>query len=213
MKRKGFSWFIQEVLNKLSSRTCFILVSPHQTPGFFRNVFYELMPKSIRDEYDLFLGFPTDQSILDAIEEYGDQPFYWFKNKNFQTLQYIVRNSDLMVMPNIKVEGDAEGFGLVALEASVMSKLVMASYVDGIPDAIHNEFNGYLLPSANAEIWAEVIHSYFEMEKEEQQQLERTFRNYTIETFSWQKMVENYYKVFEEIVKKNNGVELVSKAS
>ena len=212
--RKGFSWFIQNVLYRLPERTAFVLVSPYKEPSFIRNVFYELMPRSWQKEYDLFLGFPTDQSLIITLEEYANYPFKWFKNKDFQTLQYIVRNADLMVMPNVKDEGDAEGFGLVALEASVMSKVVMASYVDGIPDAIHNESNGYLLPSGNPVIWSDVIHSFFEMEDEDKAKLEKTFRNYTIETFSWNKMVDNYYNAFVELVaERTDEVKLISRAS
>ncbi|NNE26387.1 MAG: glycosyltransferase, partial [Saprospiraceae bacterium] len=214
VKRKGFGWFIENVLADLPKRTAFVLVSPYKPPGLFRNVIFELLPKSLRYEIDLFLGFPTDQALLDSIDEYGNYPFHWFKNKDFQTLQYIVRNSDLMVMPNIKEDGDAEGFGLVALEASVMSKVVMASYMDGIPDAIHHERNGYLLPASNPVIWSIVIHSYFEMEDADRRKLEQTFHNYTIETFSWSRMVDNYYDLFMELTKSGKGDnELISRAS
>ncbi|MDR1601380.1 MAG: glycosyltransferase [Tannerella sp.] len=55
---------------------------------------------------------------------------------------------DAFLMPNIPVEGDMEGFGLVCLEASACGTLVFAADIDGIPDAVRNGKNGFLLPPA-----------------------------------------------------------------
>ncbi len=53
--------------------------------------------------------------------------------------------ASVFVMPNIPVEGDAEGFGLVALEAGGAGLPVVASDLEGIRDAIVPGMNGALI--------------------------------------------------------------------
>jgi hypothetical protein len=48
-------------------------------------------------------------------------------------------------MPNIRVPGDAEGFGLVALEAVVCGTAVLAADLEGITEAIQHGKNGLLV--------------------------------------------------------------------
>jgi glycosyltransferase involved in cell wall biosynthesis len=64
----------------------------------------------------------------------------------FEEIVTILKHADAFVMPNIKVDGDMEGFGLVCLEACLCGATVYASDIDGIPDAIHQGKNGFLLP-------------------------------------------------------------------
>lgn len=53
-------------------------------------------------------------------------------------------------MPNIPVLNDPEGFGLVALEASLAKLVALASDVDGISDAVIDGHNIYLLAPENS---------------------------------------------------------------
>lgn len=54
--------------------------------------------------------------------------------------------ASVFVMPNIPVESDVEGFGLVALEAGCAGLPVVASDLEGIPEAIAPGKNGALVP-------------------------------------------------------------------
>ena len=60
---------------------------------------------------------------------------------------------DLVVMPNVKVEGDVEGFGLVALEASAAGKPVAAADLEGLRDAVEPGQNGWRFAPENAQAW------------------------------------------------------------
>lgn len=60
---------------------------------------------------------------------------------------------DVVVMPNVPIAGDVEGFGLVALEASSMGKPVVASDLEGLRDSVVNEVNGWRFPAENAAAW------------------------------------------------------------
>lgn len=104
-------------------------------------------------------------------------------------------------MPNIKVEGDAEGFGLVALEATLRKTPVLASGIEGITEAIKDEKNGYLLPSENAEAWVEKIHELLQnpellTEKGEE------FQRFTLANYSWTKMANGYVEIFKKVIEK-----------
>jgi glycosyltransferase involved in cell wall biosynthesis len=61
--------------------------------------------------------------------------------------------SDIFVMPNVRVAGDVEGFGLVAIEAANAGLLVVASRLEGIVDAVIDGTTGYLCESLNADAW------------------------------------------------------------
>ena len=52
-------------------------------------------------------------------------------------------------MPNIKVQGDMEGFGIVAIEATSIGLPVIASSIEGIKDAIVDNETGALVESEN----------------------------------------------------------------
>jgi glycosyltransferase involved in cell wall biosynthesis len=66
--------------------------------------------------------------------------------------------ADVLVMPNVEVEGDAEGFGIIALEAALMGIPVVAYDVDGISEAVQDNLNGVLVPKNRPDIMAERIN-------------------------------------------------------
>src|SRR5207302_8010578 len=73
------------------------------------------------------------------------------------TLRAAYHVTDLFVMPNIPVQNDIEGFGLVALEAAAAGRYVVASKLDGIPEAIIPGENGTLLDPLDSEAFATTI--------------------------------------------------------
>lgn len=89
-----------------------------------------------------------------------------------------------------------EGFGLVALEASILGKTVLASDIDGITDAVHNHKNGYLLASGNAVEWSEKIKELSPVIPHK----DKNISQYTAEHFSWNKMIDGYQSVFSGLV-------------
>src|SRR5690625_7613993 len=64
-------------------------------------------------------------------------------------LSRLYRGADLFVMPNIPVEGDMEGFGVVMLEAGLSGLPVVASSLEGILDVVEEGNNGHLIESGN----------------------------------------------------------------
>ena len=67
------------------------------------------------------------------------------------------QHANLLVMPNIYVEGDMEGFGIVALEASGRGVPVAAARVEGVMDAVQEGKTGQFFVSGNPSDCVRVI--------------------------------------------------------
>lgn len=74
-----------------------------------------------------------------------------------QTLRLAYRTADMFVLPNIPIPGDAEGFGIVALEAAAAGLPVLAADLEGLKDAVRNSETGQLVPAGDAAAWVEAI--------------------------------------------------------
>jgi len=78
------------------------------------------------------------------------------------TLAALVRDADVVAMPNIRTPGsvDVEGFGLVAIEASSLGGRLLASRLEGLCDAVVDGVTGTLVEPGDAQAWADaVVHS------------------------------------------------------
>jgi glycosyltransferase involved in cell wall biosynthesis len=115
-----------------------------------------------------------------------------------ELLQLLYSGSDAFVMPNIKVEGDVEGFGIVLLEAGQNGLYSFASNIDGIPEAVSENKNGRLLESGNAGAWIREL-SKFEGKKDELETMGQQAREYVINNYSWERIAEEYKRVWREI--------------
>lgn len=202
VKRKGFSWFIEQVVPRLNKDVLYIIVGP--TKRDFRiPLWRKILPQKWLNEIDLFLGASSDeQRIFELLKNNK------YKNRVLQMgalpykkMMVLLTLADIFVMPNIKVEGDAEGFGLVALEATLRKTPVLASGIEGITEAIKDGKNGFLLPSGEHEMWAKKIEKLLanpiELEKKGGE-----FQQYTLANYSWEKMANDYTEIFKKIIEK-----------
>ncbi len=195
VKRKGFSWFVKEVMPELKDDIVFLLIGPRAKKKK-RHWFF--IPSFIKRQIELATGISTDeaalkiacsQSILQQkVIELGKLPFP-------EVLQ-LLASADLFIMPNIPVEGDMEGFGLVALESAIRTTPVVASNIEGITDAIINEKNGFLLPPRETTAWVQKIHQLLS-NKEQLTAFSTKARQFTLNHYGWALMVKGYIEVFE----------------
>lgn len=195
--RKGFSWFLSNVLPRLKGDFLVLMIGPFQAKMSLTERLVDILPAKLRNKLMLFLGYPSDQAtirkllsnpeISRSVKHLGKIP-----GKDVE----IVRSGcHAFLMPNISVAGDMEGFGLVCLEAAAMGAIVYAAEIDGITDAVIEGKNGFLLPSADAAQWAARLNTLIAF-KSDTRELRKAFKKYTVEQYSWDKMVNEYFLLF-----------------
>jgi glycosyltransferase involved in cell wall biosynthesis len=97
-------------------------------------------------------------------------------------------------MPNIRVEGDVEGFGIVAIEAAIQGLPVVASNIEGINDAIIEGHNGFLVESGNAQAFEDKVR--YILDKQDPNDLSKQVSEYTKHNYSWKHVSDLYLEEF-----------------
>ncbi|MEM9823997.1 MAG: glycosyltransferase family 4 protein [Bacteroidota bacterium] len=202
VRRKGFCWFIKEVLPQLDSNTLFILVGPKGNTHPISQCLLSSLPRDLKHKVELFFGMGSDgyelQQLLhqaphqDRLIHLGPQ--------TFPDIIQIISIADLFIVPNIKVEGDFEGFGLVALEAAICGTPVVAAQIEGLQEAIVDGKNGYGVPSENPQAWVKKIRTLL-AQPDELLAFGEQARDYTMAQYDWDKMVAAYFQVFQKLTR------------
>jgi glycosyltransferase involved in cell wall biosynthesis len=118
--RKGVAWFIENVLSQLPEEFILIVVGDGPEAG----------------------------RILSVVQRLNLQKRVHLLGKVSQQDKDVVYDAaDVFVMPNLKIDGDMEGFGIVALEAGMHNLPVVASAIEGITDAVIDGETGVLVNS------------------------------------------------------------------
>ncbi len=73
------------------------------------------------------------------------------------TKAVLLMEASALVIPNLPVHGDPEGFGLVALEAAAAGRYVFAADLEGLRDAVQEPIAGMLLPAGDADRWLRAL--------------------------------------------------------
>ncbi len=197
VKRKGFSWFVKNVLRKLPKDVIYIVIGPMNED---QSLIYRLinkLPQSWSHQINLMLGFPSDTQSLMQLkmdEEYKGR-FFHLGRLSFPMMMSCISIADIVVMPNITIEGDYEGFGLVSLEANLRNKIVLASDIEGIKDAIVSGKNGMKIKSGDSEVWVDTINYLLSGQIDLQVQGKRA-KDFVLNNFSWDQMVISYFEEF-----------------
>jgi phosphatidylinositol alpha-1,6-mannosyltransferase len=164
VRRKGFGWFIENVMPKLPDRVVFWLAGDG----------------------------PERQNIEAAIEraDLGQRVRCLGKISEAELVN-LYRRGDLFVMPNIVVPGDMEGFGIVMLEAGACGLPTLAAGLEGIRDVIDDGVNGWLAPTEDADAFAARIHTLLDDPDSLREASDRTAEHVT-STFRWDTTAQRY---------------------
>jgi glycosyltransferase involved in cell wall biosynthesis len=171
---KGTSWFVENVMPKLPENV--ILVAAGGRVG-----------KNTAGDKDDFLV--CEKAIKE--KNLGSR-VRLFPNIAEKQKKILLGAADLVVAPNIKVPGTMEGFGINVIEASVCERVVVASALEGLRDAIKDGENGFLVESGNASAWVQKINDLLLLSDETRKNFGEKARKYTIEHFSWDKIAGKY---------------------
>ncbi|KGE16048.1 glycosyltransferase family 4 protein [Sphingobacterium deserti] len=201
VKRKGFSWFIREVLPQLPADVMLLLAGPFQSEPTKTEKWLDKLPKRWRHLIMLFLGFPSDQAEIRSLLQQSNhaQRMRHLGKLPLDDLKILLTHAQAFLMPNIKIKGDMEGFGLVCLEASMCGTLVLASNIEGITDAILDSKNGLHVQHEDAAAWTTAIENVLS-EEEDYTNRKKAYSAFTVSHFGWDKMVKGYALLFQSII-------------
>jgi len=171
IERKGVHWFIDKVI--------------------------PLLLKEYKDFIYIIVGDgPMHGKIEDIIQ--GRKLSGWIKllgrvDNGFLKVVYNI--ADVFIMPNIPVEGDLEGFGIVALESASCKTPVIASNLEGIKDALLDGAAGSLIYPLDAEGFKNEILRLLNDDGSRREWGEKA-RKVVVDNFGWDKIAKKYLEVF-----------------
>lgn len=167
VKRKGFAWFIDQVMPKLPANV----------------------------EYRIAGSGPEVEAIQQAIKRHGLEGRVRLLGRcSDEDLVKLYCDSDLLVMPNIPVRGDMEGFGVVMLEAGACGTPAIAANLEGIQDVITDGVNGHLVKSGDSTGFADAI-----LNSPTTLTARAHTREHTTANFGWPNVAEIYVRKLREL--------------
>lgn len=173
--RKGVAWFIESVMPGLEAagaEVCYVVVGSGPDERHVRGLVAQL-------------GMVGRVFALGQVTQ--------------EDLSQTYAAADLFVMPNMRQQGDMEGFGLVVLEARAHGLPVLASDLEGIRDAVVQGRTGTLLPPEDAEQWTESVLRFLDDQTKRERAAQLAIAEVR-ERHSWKDMVDSYEALFREVL-------------
>ncbi len=141
---KGTSWFLNNIVAKLPENCIFVAAGNR------------VGSNTAGDKDD----FITCQEIV--AKQHLEEKVVLFPSCKWDDIKTLFNTADLVVSPNIKIPGTMEGFGINVIEAAICKRIVIASNLEGLADAIKDGENGFLVEPENVSMWLEKINSLLE---------------------------------------------------
>ena len=197
VKRKGMSWFANTIMPKLPENVQFVMVGPIEKKGSFLSKIFKMLPHSWVESIQLFTGYASDSQEIHKVVSDVDKKSIHVGRLPFMDMMQLLSYADVFIMPNIKVHGDMEGFGLVALEANLRGCPVVVSSIEGITSAVRHGKNGFNARSEDVEDWYDKL-DYVLSEEFDRKAYSSHAEQYVLQNFSWDNMAEKYFNIFSD---------------
>jgi phosphatidylinositol alpha-1,6-mannosyltransferase len=201
VRRKGFDIFISDVFQYLPDDFVYIIISPKiATPPWIRAI-GPMLGKKLHHNLLLASGAITMHADLVRLSRHHSRIFYLNGASQHQR-DLLMSASDLFIMPNRRIVGDMEGFGLVALEAASRGLPVVATGIEGITDAVIHGGNGFCVSEND---WSAMRELIIQLTADPCQlrNLSVRTREFTLATFSREKVFGRYTKIFNSLLESN----------
>lgn len=170
-RRKGVAWFIRNVLPRLDDDILYAVAGD----GNDRENIDTAINETKQQKKVLLLGRVSDEQR-----------------------DTLMHTGDLFVQPNIKVDGDMEGFGISVIEAGVSGITVLASELEGLKDAIKDGQNGFLVQHEDTDAWVTKVKQLLS-DDFDRVSFEKKAQRYVIDHYSWDKIAQQYCTVLQQI--------------
>jgi phosphatidylinositol alpha-1,6-mannosyltransferase len=171
--RKGVALFVSQVLPRMMER---------------------------RDDWlYLIVGDGPERAAIDAAvrDQELDKVVRMLGRVPDDELQAAYAIADVFVMPNVPVEGNSEGFGIVTLEARASGLPVVASSLEGIGDSFTSEDDGILVPPGDVEAFVAAIDRLLEAKLTLKTRLRH--RQQVESRYGWTRIAEEYLSAFRGV--------------
>lgn len=176
VKRKGAEWFVSNVMPLIrDEKVKYLIIGDGEER---ENIAEKIKKHGLGDRVKMLGRIEADE------------------------LNAVYTHADAFIMPNIHVDGDMEGFGLVAVEASLAGLAVFASGIEGIRDAVIDGKNGWIMESGNAGQYAERIKDLCS-DREGYRRRAAVYSEYTRKNYSWSSVCGKYVSLFEKLLGKD----------
>lgn len=170
--RKNIRWFIAEVMPHVPER-CVLLVlgDGPERPAIERTLHVKGLESRVR------LAGQVDENDKELA----------------------LNGADIFIMPNRTISGDAEGFGIVAIEASSHGLPVVAARLEGIVDAVIDGTTGVLLKPNDANSFKQTIE-HFVFDEPYRSRLSQQARQATADQFAWPVLAARYQQLYQQVI-------------
>ena len=197
LKRKGFDSFAASVMPYLPDDFIYVVAGPKPKIPSWINTFKPIFPPQTFHKLLLASGC---YSCHNEMVQLSKNPRIIYINEiNDEIRNLLFAVSDLFIMPNRTIEGDMEGFGIVALEASARGVPVVATGIEGITDAVIDGRNGYCVAEGDFRGMAEVIAGLIN-NPQKLAVLKQNANKLAQNEFSMEAIIKKYEDVFQDLL-------------
>jgi phosphatidylinositol alpha-1,6-mannosyltransferase len=198
VKRKGFDGFVKRVFHRLSDEYVYIIVSPEPRTPMWIKTLRPFLGRKLHHNLLLASGAYTMHSDLKRLSRDHERLFY-LNGVSEEMRDLLFSAGDLFIMPNRTVEGDMEGFGLVALEAASRGLPVVATAIEGISDAVIEGRNGFCVEENDWQKMTYIIET-MTSDRRELEQFKIRAREFTLANYSREKVFGRYAQLFDNLM-------------
>lgn len=140
-------------------------------------------------------GIEKDNLIKYITDNYLEEHVEFLQDLSNEELTYQMKKSNVLVLPSTR-----EGFGMVLAEANSCNIPVIAYKSGGVVEVINSGNTGYLIEPENVEELTSKIELVL-TNKKLQEKLGKQGRKHVEKKFNWDKIVNQYIQLLENIEK------------